>query len=221
MPWVEYIHLANRAARKCAEENAQQPGRRGGFSPVADGEILPVGQYFADSNGSHIPMLISTTFHEWNMSRTDPVREAISREEAIEMMRQPQGFRGALGEKAEEAYNAYEELFPAAKPIEIISLISSNRKGAVETANAKAKQMAPVYMAWFGWDPDLFDGRARAFHCLDICFWFANTDLMLTHTGGGKRPRQLADKMSDALLNFMRTGDPNGGKLPNWPAFTM
>ncbi|MBN2263596.1 MAG: carboxylesterase family protein, partial [Prolixibacteraceae bacterium] len=48
-----------------------------------------------------------------------------------------------------------------------------------------------------------------------------NTDLMLTHTGGGKRPRQLADKMSNALLNFMQSGNPNGSDLPNWPVFTI
>ena len=43
---------------------------------------------------------------------------------------------------------------------------------------------------------------------------------MLTHTGGGARPRKLSEKMSNALLNFMRTGNPNGGSLPKWPTYT-
>ena len=60
----------------------------------------------------------------------------------------------------------------------------------------------------------------RAFHCLDICFWFRNTDLMVTHTGGGVRPRALSTKMADALLAFMRTGDPNCTSLPEWPRYT-
>ncbi len=59
----------------------------------------------------------------------------------------------------------------------------SNRQLVVAAADAKVKQPAPVYMDWFGWQPPLLDGRMRAFHCLDICFWFYNTDLMLTHTG--------------------------------------
>jgi para-nitrobenzyl esterase len=67
----------------------------------------------------------------------------------------------------------------------------------------------------------MFNGRMRAFHCLDICFWYANTDLMLTHTGGGARPRKLSTMMSDSLLQFMKTGNPNGGGLPEWPAFTV
>jgi para-nitrobenzyl esterase len=60
----------------------------------------------------------------------------------------------------------------------------------------------------------------RAFHGLDIAFWFYNTDVMLSQTGGGKRPRMLAEKTAGALLRFMRTGDPNGGGLPTWPRYT-
>jgi para-nitrobenzyl esterase len=59
----------------------------------------------------------------------------------------------------------------------------------------------------------------RAFHCSDICFWYFNTDLMLTHTGGGARPRKLSEMMSGSLLQFMKKGDPNGGGLPQWPKY--
>jgi para-nitrobenzyl esterase len=197
------------------------PGMRGGFSPVGDGINILSGQFYTTELASDVPMLLSTTFHEWSMSRTNATLEAISRDEAIEMLKQPGGMRGAVGEKAEEVYDAYAAVFPQANPIEIITLIGSSRKSVIETANAKARQQAPVYLAWFGWEPPMFNGRMRAFHCLDICFWFANTDLMLTHTGGGKRPRELAAKMSDALLNFMHTGDPNGGTLPQWKPYSI
>jgi len=223
MPWEEYIHLANRAARKCAEEQGESGRMRGSFGPVGDGVHLPEGTFFSDPNGlsSEVPMLISSTFHEWSMARTNPELEEITAEGAKKMLGEQRGFRVSLGEKAAEVYDAYAEAFPDAKPVEIMTLISSNRKGVIRTANAKAGQQAPVYVAWFGWEPPLFNGRMRAFHCLDICFWYANTDLMLTHTGGGKRPRDLSDKMSGALLQFMRTGDPNGGGLPDWPAYTV
>jgi para-nitrobenzyl esterase len=84
----------------------------------------------------------------------------------------------------------------------------------------KSKQPAGVYVNWFTWQPPLFDGRIRAFHCVDISFWFYNTDLMLTHTGGGSRPRAVSAKMAGALLQFMKTGNPNGPGLPNWPKYT-
>jgi para-nitrobenzyl esterase len=60
----------------------------------------------------------------------------------------------------------------------------------------------------------------RAFHCVDISFWFYNTDLMLTHSGGGPRPRALSTKMATALLHFMKNGDPNGSGLPKWPKYS-
>jgi len=84
----------------------------------------------------------------------------------------------------------------------------------------KSKQPAPVFVDWFTWQPPLFDNRIRAFHCVDISFWFYNTDLMLTHTGGGPRPKALSAKMAGALLQFMKTGNPNGAGLPIWPKYS-
>ncbi len=219
MPWEEYIHIANAAARKASAELGAA-GMRGGFSPVADGINLPRAKFFNDDLSSDVPMLICSTFHEWSMARNNPQLENISKEEAVSMLKERAGFRGGLGDKAPEVYEAYEKAFPDAKPIELMTLISSNRKGVVETADIKSGQQAPVYVAWFGWQPPLFNNRMRAFHCLDICFWFYNTDVMLTHTGGGARPRALSEKMSDALLQFMHTGNPNAEGLPQWPAYT-
>jgi para-nitrobenzyl esterase len=98
--------------------------------------------------------------------------------------------------------------------------VLSNRRNAIELCNVKSKQAAPVFLAWFGWNPPLFDGRLRAFHTMDISFWFYNTDVQISHTGGGARPRNLAAKMSGSLAQFMKTGDPNGGGLPEWPRYT-
>ncbi len=223
MPWKDYILLANRANQKLRQEIGTTDFFRFGFGPVADGINIPKGTFFSEAIGisSDVPMLICSTFHEWGMARTMPQMEKITADEAINMLKERAGFRGGLGDKAPEVYEAYTKIFPDKKPIEIMTLIASNRKGVVETATAKSVQNAPVYVAWFGWEPPMFNGRMRAFHCLDICFWYANTDLMLTHTGGGSRPRNLSEKMYGALLQFMKTGNPNGGGLPEWPAFTV
>jgi para-nitrobenzyl esterase len=55
---------------------------------------------------------------------------------------------------------------------------------------------------------------------MDISFWYYNTDVQISHTGGGSRPRKLAAMMSDSMVQFMKTGNPNGGGLPEWPAYT-
>lgn len=216
IPWNEYLSIAYRAADKLAKENVSSGMRRGGFGPIADGVHLPQETFYSNPNApaASVPLLICTTFNESSPSRTDAELEKITMEQVVENL------KASRGDKAEAIVKAYAKAFPDKKPIEILSMIHSSRQGAVSTADAKLKQQAPVYMAWFGWQPPLFDGRIRAFHCLDISLWFRNSDRMVTHTGGGARPRALADKMSDALLNFMRTGSPSCDALPAWPRYT-
>ena len=216
IPWRQYIDIADRAVAKMADEAKRLNIARGGFSPVADGEYLSDKPFFeANHFSADIPLMICSTFNEQSPSRTDATLESVSLAEVKEKI------KTRFGDKSSEIVEAYAKTFPKARPIDLWTMIISNRKNAVAIADAKtAQKKAPVYIAWFGWQPPLFDNRMRAFHCSDICFWFYNTDLMITHTGGGKRPRALSDKMSKSLLGFMKTGNPNGGGLPAWKAYT-
>lgn len=215
MPWREYLELADRAASKCIKETGVNTRRI--FGPVADDINIPKGTFYStkfQDTTPQVPMLFCSTFHEWNPDRADASLENMTIEDVVARL------IPKYGDGSKEIVKAYSKSFPELRPIEIWTLILSNRKNVVATANAKLQQQQPVYMAWFGWEPPLFNNRMRAFHCLDISFWFKNTDKMVTQTGGGKVPRQLSDKMADALLNFMRTGNPNGGRLPQWPKYT-
>jgi para-nitrobenzyl esterase len=217
IPWRQYIDITTRAVEKFAEEAKKMNISRGGFSPVADGVTMNDQPFFSDPNhfSADIPLIINTTFHESSPSRTDASLEEISLAGVVEKI------KPRFGAEAGKIVDAYSQNFPKAKPVEIWAMILSNRKGAIAAADAKVSQKkAPVYVSWFGWQPPLFDGRMRAFHCDDICFWFYNTDLMLTHTGGGKRPRALSTKMAKSFLNFIKTGNPNGGGLPSWKPYT-
>lgn len=217
IPWREYIDITTRAVEKFAEEAKKMNISRGGFSPVADGVTLNDQPFFSDPNhfSADIPLIINTNFHESSPSRTDASLEEITLAGVVEKI------KPRFGAEAGKIVEAYSQNFPKAKPVEVWAMILSNRKGAIAAADAKVSQRkAPVYVSWFGWQPPLFDGRMRAFHCDDICFWFYNTDLMLTHTGGGKRPRALSSKMAKSFLNFIKTGNPNGGGLPAWKPYT-
>ena len=214
--WREYLDIANRALVRMRKDNPQ-PGFRGGFGPVADGVHIPKGEFFSETSdhAANMPLMVCTTFHEWNPTRTNAELEKIDKAGVVEQL------KVRFGEQSDAIYAAYAKDFPNASPADLWAMILSNRQGAINTSTAKASQSAPVYLAWFGWEPNLYDGRMKAFHCIDICFWYQNTDRMYTHTGGGARPRALSDKMSSALLAFMKTGNPNGGGLPNWPAYQV
>jgi para-nitrobenzyl esterase len=211
MPWLEFIQIANRTVAKFSDEAKKMGIQREGFSPVSDGIHLSSEPFFTGGMSENIPLMINTTFHEWTPSRSDASLEKVTWEEITEKI------SARFGEKSSLIVSAYRKQFPTASPVEIWALILSNRKNAVAAADAKSKNgKAPVYVSWFGWQPPLFDGRMRAFHCIDICFWFYNTDLMFTHTGGGKRPRALSTKMANSFIQFVKTGNPNGGGLPEW-----
>jgi para-nitrobenzyl esterase len=219
MPWKDYYAIANKASAKLRAETGLT-GMMGGFGPVADGVYLPQEPFYSGELSSDIPMIICSTFYERSPSAFDSSLENITLEKAKELVKTTRGFGPSLGENGPAVIDAYAKSFPDKKPIELLSLAISNRLQTIATADAKVRQPAPVYLAWFGWNPPLFDGRLRAFHTMDIGFWFYNTDVQISHTGGGARPRKLAAKMSDALVQFMRTGDPNCEALPKWPRYS-
>lgn len=221
MPWKQFYEVATRAQKKFATE-AAATGMRAGFSPSVDGQVLPQHPYWPDAapTAANVPMIICSTENEQAPAWIDASLASITLDQVAERVRQRAGFGPGFGDRSKDVVASYVKAFPDKSPVEIWSLVTSNRQGVVTLADAKVKQPAPVYVSWFTWQPPLFDGRIGAFHCVDISFWFHNTDLMLTHTGGGARPRRLAEKMAGALVQFMKTGDPNGKGLPTWPKYT-
>ena len=208
MPWEEYYELAHKVAAELGG------GGMGGFSPVADGEVLPADGFFKDDVAKNVPLMLCTTTSEMGLSKENLEMENMDWNAAVAFVKN-------LGmENAEDVLNAFKAAFPAKKPVELVNILIANRKNVLATADAKYVQGAPVYLAWFDYNAPLFGGRIRAFHCADICYWFKNTDLMVTHTGGGAEPRGVSDQMSAALLAFMRTGNPNCPEIPQWPAYT-
>lgn len=79
---------------------------------------------------------------------------------------------------------------------------------------------APVYVYLSGYQVPTMDGNFHACHNSDIPFFFNNVLKSASMTGATKEGIELGEKMSSALINFARTGNPNAKGLPKWKPYS-
>lgn len=196
--------------------NGRSSDEVSGFAPVVDGVILPHHPYdpVVTPNGADIPLMVGTTLNEFTTAVDHPEFEAITASELEQKVRASYGAAATP-----RILSAFRQRAPTAKPFEFWSRINTAafRGLAVKQAiRHAAAGKAPAYLYWFNWQTPILDGRPRAFHCAELPFCFDNTDRCHAMTGGSDEARALAGVVSDAWLQFARTGNPNHRGLPRW-----
>ena len=89
--------------------------------------------------------------------------------------------------------------------------------GARDLAARFAGRGMPTYAYRFSYVASSVGGT-NAYHATDIPFFF---DTQAIKYGAATTPRDnhMGDIMSGYLVNFVKTGDPNGADLPQWPRY--
>tara|TARA_R110002020_G_scaffold309301_1_gene525071 strand:+ start:217628 stop:219364 length:1737 start_codon:yes stop_codon:yes gene_type:complete len=188
------------------------------FAPVVDGAVLPEWPFreSAPAVSADVPMIIGTTQNEFVTGINNPDAMSMTDADLHERV------EGAYPRRTEAIIAAFREMAPQAKPFELWSRIATGpiRAAAIRQAKVKADlKQAPAYLYEFTWQTPILDGRPMAFHCADIPFAFFNTDRCDAMSGGGADARALSACISDAFVNFARTGNPNHAGMVNWPAY--
>ena len=78
---------------------------------------------------------------------------------------------------------------------------------------------APAYSYIYSWRTPVLNNRPGPFHAAEISFVFDNAEICDHYSAGDPTAFVLAKQMSTAWTNFARTGNPNHGALPHWPAY--
>jgi para-nitrobenzyl esterase len=188
----------------------------GGFGPSMDGSDLPFQLFSKEAFelSKDVPLMIGTVKNEFMPSMFANMSKA-TKEQVVGFIKNQQK------EKADAYIAAVQKAYPNdTKPSDLMDVDVMFRPGAVRQAKDKAAlNAAPVYMYLFTWQSPVLDGKFKAVHCMEIPFAFFNIDKCEEMTGGTKEAFELSKKVSDAWINFARSGNPNHKGIPTWPKF--
>jgi len=184
------------------------------WEPVLDGEFLPYqpNEGTAMELSKNIPLLVGSVKNEYTPFDSD-VNDAMEKVNAQ--------LKEKYRDRVPEYLAAMKKAYPETNiPSDYIDIDFIFRPFVIKQANQKsALQAAPVYTYLFAWQSPAMDGAYKAFHCMDLPFVFNNIQRCEEMTGGGKDAYILADKVSEAWVQFAKTGNPGHNKLPDWPAY--
>lgn len=216
IPYSTLVEAGNKAINKIS--GPRRPGDRKmfGFAPSADGVDLlqqPFSPGFADIS-KDIPLMIGTTLNE--LTRTVYGEKDLTLEQAKERLARTHG------DKTDEFIELFAKAYPDYTPQDLLSVDTVFRPYTIRAADARSHETnAPLYVYFLAWKSPVDNGSKGSFHGLDIPLAFNNVDMRTDWTSTTEAAYQLADIMSSAWLNFIKTGNPNvEGKLPDWESYT-
>ena len=188
------------------------------YLPMVDGEVLveDVATAFASGNQADVPTMVGSTSDE----SSAPV------EHLATMM--PPGIRGFNVFAASMLPEVREEL-PSHYPAATDEQATRSWQDLLNDLNfnypmrAWARGMTNVesdaFLYWFSWRPPVPNADYYgAFHGSFQMYLLG--DLEAFRAVPTDADREFSSMLAETWVRFARTGDPNGGPLPEWPAFT-
>ena len=209
MSWETLTAAPQAVPAAGAGRGGATPGIR--FAPIVDGYLLtaPVALVMADGRQNDVPTLTGVNVGELGGLSGPPVAVTVD-----SFVRRATQQYGAMAEE-------FLKLYPAASDEQAaIAQAQSSRDQAMVSMFLWAKQRARTARTkafTYLWDhalPGPDAARYGAFHTSEVPY-FMNT-LSMSDRPFTDADHKIADMMSSYIVNFVKTGDPNGKGLPRW-----
>jgi para-nitrobenzyl esterase len=190
-----------------------------GWGPTVDGHILPNHPFDpgAPTVSSDVPLITGTNLNESVNGVDHPGAESMTTDEMNQLVRETFGSDGAA------IIAAYRAEYPLANPFGLWAAIAASqwRIPAIAQATRKANlDAAPAYSYVYSWRTPVLNNRPGTFHACEISFAFDNAEICDHYSAGDPSAFALSKQLSNAWVNFARTGNPNHAGLPDWPPYT-
>ena len=201
--------------------------------PVVDGRSLPRDPFSPDAPpiSNDVPMILGNTHDETRglIGGGQPALFSLTWEELPAALQKSVGsFLGPV--KPETVVSKYREWYPQYSPADVFfSATTAFRSWPGQVIEAERRAESPAQpRTWvyeMDWASPVAGGKFRAPHTVDIPFYFDNLALSPGMVGASaedvQRAQPLATAMSQTLVAFARTGNPNHNGLPFWPAYDL
>nr|WP_276595097.1 carboxylesterase/lipase family protein [Xanthomonas campestris] len=193
------------------------------LGPVLDARALPVHPFWptAPVQSARIPMVIGNTRDETRAFLGNDAGNFALTWDTLPAKLEAQQYVDLL---PQVVIAHYRRLYPHYTPSQVFFAATTagrSWRGAIEEAEARARQGAPTWAYQLDWGSPLDGGKFGAFHTLDIPLVFDTIAQPGSRTGNSPAAQQMADQMSTALLAFARHGDPNHRSLPRWKQYSL
>ena len=188
------------------------------IGPYRDGVHI-AGDFYSDDIrplAAGIPAIVGSAAHEYSMKLCSRDDYPDATDDLVAAQLAPE-----LGGRASEFvadYASRHQEPPRLRWARIDADISF-RGVAFRTADHLSGCGATVFEYVFNQPTDILDGMLGSCHSLDLAYTFGTVD-RIPMTGRVPGRHQVSEHIMDAWARFARTGDPNGGALPTWPAWS-
>ena len=225
---VKYSDLD--ALKTLPMEKIQEAARvSSAWLPVRDGGALPRDPFDPDAPGisAGVPMILANTHDE-------TVTSAAGRTGELTWEQAPEALKNSVGQylgayTPEQIIRRYREIYPerdAAHVVVAAAVAFRAWPGQVIEADrraADARSQAHTWVYRIDWKVP-FPGH-WSLHTIDLPFLFDNVALAPGMCGASAEEQAaaqpLATRMSEMLIEFARTGDPNCKANPHWPSYGL
>ncbi|MBQ6678785.1 MAG: carboxylesterase/lipase family protein [Lachnospiraceae bacterium] len=156
-----------------------------------------------------VPTIVGTCFSEFMNAKTEKNKCCMTEEEKKAFL------TAKYGENTGKLIEMYRAAWPEKDLCYAAAMDYMTGPASVEYARKKSEGAhADNYEYLFAQDFD-YDNGKPAWHCADIPFFFGNAE-RIPYCHSIPNMAELNRMMSDAFVNFARTGKPSAEGLPEW-----